>query len=192
MRSLAAFVSGRRTKWLVPLVWVAVLAAFAPLGQKLADEVEDQTESFLPESAQSTEVVRLLDDRFEGGQTLNGLIVYRRATGLTAADRRKIAADARRAASELKVVGQPVVPFQPGSPPQLASPDGRLARMMKDPRLTDETLVQTLYRVTFARPATAAEVATARAVIAAAPNRAAGAQDLFWALLNAKEFLFNH
>jgi hypothetical protein len=75
---------------------------------------------------------------------------------------------------------------------KLNQSDGRLARMLKDPKLTDETLVQVLYRVTFGRPATAAEVATARALIAGAPSRAVGAQDLFWGLLNSKEFLFNH
>ena len=75
---------------------------------------------------------------------------------------------------------------------KLADPAGRLARLLKDPKLTDATLIQTLYRVTFARPATASEVATARALIAESPSRAVGAQDLFWGLLNAKEFLFNH
>jgi hypothetical protein len=75
---------------------------------------------------------------------------------------------------------------------KLAQPDGRLARMLKDPKLTDETLIQYLYRVTFGRPATDEEVSTARAVIAEAPDRNTGAQDLLWSLINAKEFLFNH
>jgi hypothetical protein len=75
---------------------------------------------------------------------------------------------------------------------KLAQPDGRLARMMRDPRLTDETLVQTLYRVTFNRPATDLEVETAKGLITEAPSRVIGAQDLFWGLLNSKEFLFNH
>jgi uncharacterized membrane protein YdfJ with MMPL/SSD domain len=38
VRSLASLVSGRRTKWLVPLVWIALLAVFAPIGSKLTDE----------------------------------------------------------------------------------------------------------------------------------------------------------
>lgn len=75
---------------------------------------------------------------------------------------------------------------------KLTQSDGRLARMLKDPRLTDETLIQVLYRLTFARPATADEVKRAAAIIAAAPRRDQGAQDLLWGLLNAKEFLFNH
>ena len=75
---------------------------------------------------------------------------------------------------------------------KLAQVRGRLANAMRDPKLTDETLVQTLYRATFGRPATAEEVEAARDVIREAPDRAAGAQDLFWGLLNSKEFLFNH
>jgi hypothetical protein len=75
---------------------------------------------------------------------------------------------------------------------KLSQPDGRLARMMKDPKLTDETLVEYLYRVAFCRPPSDEELVTARSVIASAPDRAAGAQDLFWGLLNSKEFLFNH
>ena len=75
---------------------------------------------------------------------------------------------------------------------KVLQPDGRLARMLKDPKLTDEMLVRRLYLVSFNRPPTAAEIARARVVLAEAPNRAAGAQDLFWALLNSDEFLFNH
>lgn len=75
---------------------------------------------------------------------------------------------------------------------KLAQPDGRLAQLLRDPKLTDDTLVRTLYLVTFNRSATDVEVASARQLIAQAPSRALGAQDLFWGLLNSKEFLFNH
>ena len=68
MRLLAAFVTGRRTKWLVPVIWIALAVVFAPLGSKLADETSDETESFLPGNAESTKVTKLLNERFEGGQ----------------------------------------------------------------------------------------------------------------------------
>src|SRR4051794_30928025 len=112
MRSIASFVSGRRTKWVVPAVWLLLIVIFLPLGSKLQDETKDETSSFLPGSAESTEVNHLLKDRFASGQTVNGIIVYRRAGGLTAADRQKIFSDAGRIEAGLPLVGKPVVPFR--------------------------------------------------------------------------------
>ena len=94
MRRLASIASGRRTKWFVLLAWVLLLIVLVPVGSKLSGKTNDQTESFLPQNAESTKVVRLLKREFPGGQTVNGLIVYRRPGGLTAADKRKIVADA--------------------------------------------------------------------------------------------------
>ncbi len=70
--------------------------------------------------------------------------------------------------------------------------DGRLTRIMRDPKLSDQSLIQTLYLVTFNRPALSEEIIAAREIFATAANRSVGAQDLFWGLLNSKEFLFNH
>jgi putative drug exporter of the RND superfamily len=78
VRALASFVSGRRTKWFVVVAWIVLLAALSSLGRQLADETNDETQSFLPDSAESTEVVRLLGEEFEGGQTVNGLLTYER------------------------------------------------------------------------------------------------------------------
>ena len=39
-------------------------AALMPLGSKLSDETKDDTASYLPESAESTEVVNILDREF--------------------------------------------------------------------------------------------------------------------------------
>jgi hypothetical protein len=75
---------------------------------------------------------------------------------------------------------------------KLLQGDGRLARMLKDPRLTDETAIRRLYLLTFNRPPDPAELTTARKVVAEGANRSVGLSDLFWALLNSKEFLFNH
>lgn len=111
----------------MPLVWLVLIGIGAPLGSKLNDVTKDETSSFLPSSAESTEVNHLLKDRFPGGQTVNGIIVYRRATGLTAADRRKILSDAKRAQAELPLIGKPAVPFQGPARKGLVSPDGRLA-----------------------------------------------------------------
>ena len=91
MSVLARFVTGRRTKWLVIGLWIVAVAMLSPLGSKLADVTSDETASFLPEGAESTKVQELLKERFPGGETSIGLIVYRREGGLTAADKARIA-----------------------------------------------------------------------------------------------------
>jgi RND superfamily putative drug exporter len=152
MSALASFVSGRRTKWAVLGLWIVVLVVLAPLGAELADETQDDTESFLPASAESTEVVRLLDDEFESGETTQGLIVYERDGGLSTADKQKIQADAKAVEAlpeeDLPLTRPPLAPFGPldeqaieksgeastgeaaqasAELPQLVSPEGSVA-----------------------------------------------------------------
>jgi putative drug exporter of the RND superfamily len=127
LRRLAVIVAGRRTKWFVLAAWIVLLFALAPLGSKLGDVTNDQTSSFLPKNAESTKVVNLLNKQFPGGQTVNGLIVYQRTGGLTAADKAKIAVDAARAKASLPLVGPIAVPFQPGAPRALVAPGGAVA-----------------------------------------------------------------
>jgi RND superfamily putative drug exporter len=127
VKALASFVAGRRTKWVVIALWLVALVVTQPLGAKLQDETRDDTTSFLPESAESTEVVRVLDEEFPGGETTQGLIVYQRDGELTAADREKIAADARAVAAlpddELPLTRPPAVPFAEGGRSQDATAD---------------------------------------------------------------------
>jgi RND superfamily putative drug exporter len=130
LTTLASIASGRRSKWAVVVAWVIALAVMMPLGSKLADETQDDTASFLPESAESTEVVNLLDERFAAGETTQGLIVYERDGGLNANDRAKIRDDATGveiAGDDVDLTEDPVIPFEPGSPPELVSPDGSVA-----------------------------------------------------------------
>ena len=51
MSALASFVTGRRTKWVVILVWIVGVIALSPLAAKLGDATRDETASFLPEEA---------------------------------------------------------------------------------------------------------------------------------------------
>jgi putative drug exporter of the RND superfamily len=126
VRHLATIVAGRRTKWLVVAAWIVLVVIFAPLGSKLADVTDNRTEAFLPKNAESTKVLRFVERRF-GGEKVTGLIVYRRPSGLTAADKQRIGADAARIAATLPLAARPVVPFGAGAPPALASRDGTLA-----------------------------------------------------------------
>lgn len=127
MRALASCVSGRRTKWLVVAIWIVLVVVLAPIGSKLGDVTDNKTEDFLPKSAESTEVLRLLNARFDAGETATGLIVYQREGGLTEADKQKIAADAEAAARRLPLTAPPVVPFASGSKAALVSANGDVA-----------------------------------------------------------------
>jgi RND superfamily putative drug exporter len=111
----------------VVAAWVVLLFVFAPLGAKLADKTRDDTESFLPKNAESTEVVRTLEDEFPEGETATGLIVYQREGGLTPADKETIRRDAFLVSSNIPVTKPPAVPFLTGSPPGLVSRDGSVA-----------------------------------------------------------------
>ncbi len=149
MNWLARIVSGHRSKRVVVVIWVLAVVVMMPLGAKLADETRDDTASFLPESAESTRVVETLDSRFPAQETSQGLIVYQRDGGLTAADKAKIAADARKLEElaqpyqealretggdvdsgdfELPLTQPPAQPFAGGKPAEgVVSPDQSLA-----------------------------------------------------------------
>ena len=127
MSALASFVTGRRTKWVVIAAWVVGVFAFSPLSAKLADATKDETASFLPDDADSTRVQELLKERFPGGETSLGLIVYRREGGLTDADRQKITRDARRVDDAIPVTRPAQVPFGAEAPPGLVSENGEAA-----------------------------------------------------------------
>lgn len=57
---------------------------------------------------------------------------------------------------------------------------------------TPAELVENLYFRTLCRPPTAEEVSHWSALLQGAPNLREAAEDLFWALLNSREFAFNH
>ena len=63
---------------------------------------------------------------------------------------------------------------------------GRIADLVASPR-TDAELVDEIYLATLARRPSTAEAQVARQAIAS--NRATGAENLLWALLNSPEFL---
>ncbi len=127
MSALASFVSGRRTKWVVLAIWLVAAFAMGSVGSKLADVTTDEIASFLPEDAESTEVQELLKQRFPGGETTIGLIVYRREGGLTEADRQRIAEDARNVDDAIPVTQPAQVPFGPDAAPGLVSENGDAA-----------------------------------------------------------------
>jgi putative drug exporter of the RND superfamily len=114
--SAARLLSGRRTKFLVLIFWLVLVAIAGPLAGKLTGAQKNDSASWLPGSAESTKVLQI-QQSFQSPDALPAVITYDRPTGLTAADRAKAAADARALAGFEGVQATPTGP--------VASADGR-------------------------------------------------------------------
>ena len=89
--SLFAAVAGPRAKWLVFAVWFLVIfgASAAGIQEKYTDAQQNESTSFLPGDAESTKALLATED-LQGGELAPAVILYRRESGLTAADKQKI------------------------------------------------------------------------------------------------------
>jgi hypothetical protein len=74
---------------------------------------------------------------------------------------------------------------------KISDPNGTLGKFLADQRPAAE-IVEELYLRTLSRYPDADERANAEAAAAKAPSAREGLEDVFWALLNSKEFLYNH
>ncbi|WP_327715875.1 MMPL family transporter [Streptomyces sp. NBC_00490] len=93
-QGIGHLVCGRRAKWVVLALWVVALFLTAPFAQKLTDAQDNDAASWLPGSAESTQVLQVSED-FRPEQ-IPAVVVYARPDGLTAQDRAQIAEDARQ------------------------------------------------------------------------------------------------
>ncbi|MFF6786738.1 MMPL family transporter [Streptomyces sp. NPDC012510] len=93
-RGVAHLVCGRRAKWVVLVLWLAVLFVLAPFATKLTDAQDNDASSWLPGSAESTQVLELSED-FRP-QQIPAVVVYARESGLTSQDRAEIEEDVRQ------------------------------------------------------------------------------------------------
>jgi RND superfamily putative drug exporter len=90
-RGIAHLVCGRRAKWVVLVLWLVALFLTAPFAQKLTDAQDNDAASWLPGSAESTQVLQISED-FRPEQ-IPAIVVYAREGGLTAQDRARITED---------------------------------------------------------------------------------------------------
>jgi len=112
LRRIAEIPAGSWTKWVVVGFWAVVLVLAFPLSSRLTGAEKNDLKYWLPGSAQSTQVLDV-QARFQSPNVYPGVVVYLRPSGLTAADRAKAAADARRfAAIPGAVPGQIVGPIE--------------------------------------------------------------------------------
>jgi RND superfamily putative drug exporter len=116
LRRLAGVPAGRWSKWLVVLAWVVIAVVLGPLGSRLTSVQTNDDVSYLPRNAESTRANAELQ-RFPDASRVAAVVVYRRDSGLTQADRASAAAD-RLALARRFLGGAP-------APPLAASPDGK-------------------------------------------------------------------
>jgi putative drug exporter of the RND superfamily len=107
---IARLPAGRRTKWVVLAFWIVVFAVAGPLAGKLNSAQQNDSSAWLPNNAESTQVVDLAK-RFTPSDVFPALVVYERADGITQADQAKVAADVQRFAGVSDVSGKVLGPI---------------------------------------------------------------------------------
>jgi RND superfamily putative drug exporter len=99
--SFFTFAAGRRAKWVVFAIWlVAIFVAAGPanLPAKFEDAESNEATSYLPGSAESTKALKATES-LQNGEIAPAVIIFRRESGLTAADHRTIVEDVEKMTS---------------------------------------------------------------------------------------------
>ncbi|MGW3601186.1 MMPL family transporter [Micromonospora sp. NPDC005161] len=113
---LAAMPSGRRSKYVMLVFWLVLVAAAGPLAIKLTEVQDNDSLGALPATAEASRAVQRAEEAFPDSQKPLAVAVYVREGGLTDADRAKVDGD-RTAFARYADGGQ--------VPPPVASEDGR-------------------------------------------------------------------
>jgi hypothetical protein len=75
---------------------------------------------------------------------------------------------------------------------KLTNGQGRAAQLSADKNLTHPQKIEQIYLQAFARLPDAVELGAATAYIEKTKNDKQAYEDILWAIINTKEFLFNH
>jgi RND superfamily putative drug exporter len=95
--------AGRRAKWLILVFWLILVVLAGPLSGKLTGAEKNDTSSWLPPKAESTQVLNLRST-VVSPNVYPAVIVYDRPSGVTTADKDKAVADAAKIAALPSVV----------------------------------------------------------------------------------------
>ncbi|TNM40359.1 MMPL family transporter [Nocardioides albidus] len=129
-RQIAGKLTGPVTKWIVLIAVIVIAGGLASLAGKLIDVQNNETESWLPDSAESTKAFEKLE-AFQDPYDVGTTVVYHRASGLTDAD----LADIETQAGEIgKLDGvsnvlSPQGAQAAGVPTPFVSEDGQVAKL---------------------------------------------------------------
>ena len=140
---LAWFPSSKVTKWFVVVFWLAILAAaFSPAG-KLQGVLNNEAVAWLPEDAQSTQVVKQIE-AFQSKNEFPAVIVYERPAGVTPQDTQAIAAQVEAFNALEPVKSQTIGPI-PAKDGKALSPEAK-AHLYESLAQLDEALKAPLIR----------------------------------------------
>src|SRR5215216_2360901 len=130
VRRIVSLPSGRWGKWVVLGFWVVVFAVAGPLAGKLNSAQQNDASAWLPQNAESTQVVELAK-QFTPSDVFPALVVYERPDGpVTAADQAKVAADVKAFAGVRDVTGEILGP--------IPSQDGRALQVIVPIKVAEE------------------------------------------------------
>lgn len=133
-RKIAGSLTGRITKWVVLVVAVVITGFMGMFSTQLADVQNNEASSWLPESAESTQVLEELSESVDPND-IPTLVVYHRDGGLTEEDLAQMEADGPEIAELDGVTEQGVLTpagaeaaAEQGAPvPTLVADDGEVA-----------------------------------------------------------------
>jgi len=120
---IARLVCGRWSKWIVLGFWVVVLALAGPLAGKLTGVEKNDNSAWLPGNAEATQVSDL-QKKFQTDDIAPAVIVYERSSGITPADRAKVARDVTAIGGIAGVTGTVIgpIPARDGKAVQVVVP----------------------------------------------------------------------
>lgn len=127
---IAGKLTGRITKWIVLAAVIVVTMLLAPLAGKLTSVQNNEAESWLPESAESTQAIKELE-AFQDPNDLVTTIVYYKESGLTEEDLAEIESHGPEIA-EIEGVSNVITPQtaeEQGIPAPYVSEDGQVAKL---------------------------------------------------------------
>jgi len=93
MALLLSLAGGRRAKWFVVALWLALVFVSGLGAAKFEGVQKNDNASFLPGKAESVKALNQLK-RYPSGNQVAAIAVYHRPGGLTPADRARLRADA--------------------------------------------------------------------------------------------------
>lgn len=129
-RQIAGKLTGPVTKWIVLVAVIVIAGGLASFAGKLIDVQNNETESWLPESAESTKAFEKLE-AFQDPYDVGTTVVYFRESGLTDADLAAIEEDAVEIATldGISAVLSPDAASAAGIPVPFVSADGQVAKL---------------------------------------------------------------